>query len=290
MVDAKHPTSNGQVNGGSPVQPPKWQPRRIEYGGSAASPTLLATAQQLKTINSVRGYMRTRTLSGWVLGVVLASGTSALGVAQDAPKPPQTTVSSNIAVAAVPASAVPAPANNVRDKTSSSTFHASPWVDEVERLTKAGVDEGVVLAYVINSAGTFNLTADQIVRLKNIGVSPRIVNAMIQHDPELISGARPLTAAPPPSLPASFQAALAAHPQSAVATATPSTASPPPVPAPVQIIANDDYDADRDWIYVEPDDVPDQPAILGPVRAPYPVKLNDPIIVLRLPSLSVPYW
>jgi hypothetical protein len=234
--------------------------------------------------------MRTRTLSGWVLGMVLASGAVGLGVAEDAPKPPQTSLSSNITAAAVPASAVPALANSVRDKASSSTFHASPWVDEVERLTKAGVDEGVVLAYVINSAGTFNLTADQIVRLKNMGVSPQVVNAMIQHDPELISGARPLTAAPPPSLPASFQAALAAHPQPAVATATPSATSAAPAPAPAQIIANDDYDADRDWIYVEPDDVPDQPASLGPVRAPYAVKLNDPIIVLRLPSLSVPYW
>jgi hypothetical protein len=143
---------------------------------------------------------------------------------------------------------------------------------------------------LINSAGTFNLTADQIVRLKNIGVSSQVVNAMIQHDPELISGARPLTAASPPSLPATFQAALAAQPQPAVATTTPSTASAAPAPAPVQIVANEDYDPDRDWIYVEPDDVPDQPANLGPVRAPYAVKLNDPIIILRLPSLSLPYW
>ena len=234
--------------------------------------------------------MRTRTLSGWVLGVVLASGTAVLGVAQDAPKPPPTTLYSNITGAAVPASTVPALTNNAGGKTTSSTLHASPWVDEVERLTKAGVDEGIVLSYVNNSAGTFNLTADQIVRLKSIGVSPQGVNAMIQHDPELISGARPLTAAPPPSLPAAFQAVLAAHPQPAVTTATPSTALAAPATAPAQIVANDDYDTDRDWIYVEPDDVPDQPADLGPVRAPYPVKLNDPIVILRLPSFAVPYW
>ena len=234
--------------------------------------------------------MKTRTFSGWVLGMVLASGAVAHGVAQDAPKPPETALSSNITAAAVPATAVVAPTNNVGDKTSSSTFHASPWVDEVERLTKAGIDEGVILSYVINSAGTFNLTADQIVRLKNIGVSPQVVNAMIQHDPELISGARPLTAGSPPSLPAAFQAALAAHSQPVVASATPSTASAEPPRAPVQIVANDDYDTDRDWIYVEPDDVPDQPADLGPGRATYPVKLNDPIVILRLPSFAVPYW
>jgi hypothetical protein len=222
--------------------------------------------------------------------MVLVSGAVVPGTAQDALKPSQPTVTSNSTAVATPAPAAPAVTNKGGDKTSSTILHTSPWVDEVERLTKAGVDEGVVLAYVINSAGTFNLTADQIVRLKNIGVSPQVVNAMIQHDPELIAGARPLTAAPPPSLPAALQAALAAHPQPAVATATPSTASAAPAPAPAQIIANDDYDADRDWIYVEPDDVPDQPANLGPVRAPYAVRLNDPIIVLRLPSLSVPYW
>jgi len=54
-------------------------------------------------------------------------------------------------------------------------------------------------------------------------------------------------------------------------------------------IANDDYDADRDWFCVEPDDVPDQPASLGPVRAPYAVKLNDPIVILKLPSFTVPW-
>jgi hypothetical protein len=222
--------------------------------------------------------------------MVLVSGTVVSGTPQDTLKPSQPTVSSNSTPVATPAPAAPAVTNKGGDKTSSTTLHTSPWVDEVERLTKAGVDEGVVLAYVINSAGTFNLTADQIVHLKNSGVSAQVVNAMIQHDPELITGARPLTAAPPPSLPAALQAALAAHPQPAVATTTPLTASPAPAPGPAQIIANDDYDADRDWIYVEPDDAPDQPANLGPVRAPYAVRLNDPIIVLRLPSLSVPYW
>jgi hypothetical protein len=234
--------------------------------------------------------MKTRTLSGWVLGMVLASGAVGPGVAQDVLKPSQTTLSPSITAAAVPASAAPVLTNNASDKSPSSTLYASPWVDEVERLTKAGVDEGVVLAYVINSAGTFNLTADQIVGLKNLNVSPQVVNAMIQHDQELISGARPLRASSPPSLQAAFQAALAAHPQPAVAAAAPLATPAAPSSAPVQIVANDDYNADRDWIFIEPDDVPDQPDNLGPVRAPYPVKLNDPIIILRLPSFAVPYW
>ena len=61
-----------------------------------------------------------------------------------------------------------------------------------------------------------------------------------------------------------------------------------PAPAPAQVIANDNSNAGGDWIYVEPDNVPDQPASAGPVRVPYPVKLNDPIVILKLPTFSVP--
>jgi len=221
---------------------------------------------------------------------VLAGGAVVPGVAQDTLKSPPTTVSSSNTVATIPASAAPALPSNAGDKSPASTVYVSPWVDEVERLTKARVDEGVVLAYVINSAGTFNLTADQIVRLKGLGVSSQVINAMIQHDQELISGARPLTAASPPSLPAAFQAALATHPQPAAATTAPPVTPAASAPAPTQVIANDDSTAGGDWIYVEPDDVPDQPASAGPVRVPYPVKLNDPIIILKLPTFSVPSW
>ena len=217
--------------------------------------------------------------------MVLAGGAVMPGVGQDAIKPSQATVSSNRTAVTAPPPAPPAQTSNAGAQSRSSPIHASPWVDEVERLTKAGIDEGVILSYVNNSAGTFNLTADQVARLKDTGTSPQVLNAMIQHDAELVSGARPLTASSPPSLPTAFRTVLTTNRQPAIATATP--AGPP---APVQIVANDDYDADRDLIYVEPDDVPDQPPNLGPVRVPYPVKLNDPIVILRLPSFSVPCW
>ena len=234
--------------------------------------------------------MKTRTLSGWILGMMLAGGAVMLGVAQDALVPSQPAAPSNSSAVTAPAPAAPSLTNKAADISATSNLYVSPWVDEVERLTQAKVDEGVVLAYVINTAGTFNLTADQIVRLKNLGASPQIINAMMQHDQELISGARPMTAASPPSLPASFKTALVSHPQpAAAAPAAPATPAPPPI-GPVQIVANDDYNSGPDWIYVEPDDVPDQPPSADPVRLPYPVKLNDPIVVLRLPTFSVPYW
>ena len=166
----------------------------------------------------------------------------------------------------------------------------SPWFYEVERLAKAGVDEGVVQTYINSTAGTFNLTAEQVIYLKDLGLSPQVINTMIDHDQELISGARPLPAASPPPFPPAVQAALAArlHPggESAAPAAT-------PAPAPIRstvIAPDDDSDAAGAWVLVEPDDVPDQPLSAGPVRVPYPVKLSDPIVIFRLPSFTVPYY
>jgi len=254
--------------------------------------------------------MKARILPGWVLGVVLAGGMVASGFARDGGSPSSTSAAAKAtgvlpsASAAVPipdpgvaqaaaesSPAAPAVSGNAADKSLPSNVYASPWLFEVERLSRAGMDEGVILSYVANSAGTFNLTADQIIYLKNQGVSSEVINAMIQHDQELLSGERPMTASAPPALPPAVQAAFAARAQAAAAAPAPAPAAaevPAPPPAETQIIANDD--SGPDWVLVEPDDVPDQPKSLGPVRAPYPVKLSDPIVVLTLPSFTVPCW
>ena len=256
--------------------------------------------------------MKARILPGWLLAILLAGGAVAPGFAQDALNPSQTAVSpgktgtaapSPAAAASVrpgaPAQATPqssttalAVPGNAADKSLSSNRYLSPWLYEVERLTQAGIEEAVVLAYINNSAGTFNLTADQVIALKTMGASPQVINAMIRHDRELISGERPLTASAPPPLPPSVQAALAASLHTTgPASAQPTTLATPLPPPNRSIIAPDDEPgAGGTWVWVEPDDVPDQPASVGPVRLPYPVKLNDPIIILRLPTFTLPYW
>jgi hypothetical protein len=168
----------------------------------------------------------------------------------------------------------------------------SPWFYEVERLARAGVDDSVVLAYINNTAGTFNLTADQVIYLKNLGLSPQVINTMMDHDQELLSGARPMPASAPPPFPPAVQAALAArlHPAGNAPTLSAAPAAPSPAPESTIIAPDDDSDAAGTLVFVEPDDVPDQPRSAGPVRVPYPVKLNDPIIILKLPSFGVPYW
>jgi hypothetical protein len=256
--------------------------------------------------------MNTRILLGWVLGMVLAGGAVASGLAQDGVNPSPTAVSPEKTGAALPSpaaaatvelatppqtatpssTAAPATPGNAADKAQPSNRYLSPWFYEIERLTQAGVEEAVVLSYINNSAGTFNLTADQIVLLKNLGASPQVISAMIEHDRELISGERPMTASATPPLPPSVQAALdATFHTTAPASTHPTTLATPLPPPNRSIIAPDDEpEAGGMWVWVEPDDVPDQPASAGPVRMPYPVKLSDPIIVLRLPTFALPCW
>ena len=173
--------------------------------------------------------MKTRISPGWILGMVLAGGAVASGFAQNGPNPSQTAVSLEKTGAAAPApaatasvepgtpsqsapqpsTAVPTVPGNAADKSPSSNRYLSPWFYEIQRLTQAGVEDGVVLSYINNSAGTFNLTADQVISLKNLGASPQVINAILEHDRQLISGERPMTVSAPPPLPPSVQAALA---------------------------------------------------------------------------------
>jgi hypothetical protein len=60
------------------------------------------------------------------------------------------------------------------------------------KLAESGIGDSVILSFIENS-GTFNLGADQIVYLNDLGLSSEIVNAMLYHDRELITGAKPLT-------------------------------------------------------------------------------------------------
>jgi hypothetical protein len=243
---------------------------------------------------------------------MLAGGALAPGFAQAATDPSPTAVSPEktgaaIASPATTAPAAPSPRTDAAAAPSPATPAApdhsganptagivskSPWFYEIERLAKAGVDEGVVQTYINSTAGTFNLTADQVIYLKDLGLSPQVINTMIDHDQDLISGTRPLTAAAPPPFPPSVQAALAARLHPAGDAPAPSAAPAPLLPEPRSTIIapDDDPESAGAWVLVEPDDVPDQPRSAGPVRVPYAVKLTDPIIVFRLPTFTVPYW
>jgi hypothetical protein len=58
----------------------------------------------------------------------------------------------------------------------------SPNLKEIVKLVQSGVSEPVVLTYITNSNQPFNLGADEIVYLNDIGVSSQVLAALIHHE------------------------------------------------------------------------------------------------------------
>ena len=55
-------------------------------------------------------------------------------------------------------------------------------VDDLITLAKSGVDEEVVKAYIENSTTPFALTSADIVTLKDLGVSSKLIIEALKHD------------------------------------------------------------------------------------------------------------
>ncbi len=105
---------------------------------------------------------------------------------------------------------------------------------EIVKLANSGLDEGVMLAYVTNSASRFDLNADDIVYLNDIGVPPAVVTAMIQRDQAYGVGPAvplaPIATQPPPTNqwgPNPADVAPQAVPQPGAAQAEAAPAGPP---------------------------------------------------------------
>ena len=98
-------------------------------------------------------------------------------------------------------------------------------VQDVVKLTKAGLSEKIILSKVTQDGVSYNLTTDQIIYLKNQGVPESVIDALVQSGP---AGAPPAPVSTPsaPPLPPPPQA----EPPTPSGGAT--TASPPPPPPP----------------------------------------------------------
>jgi hypothetical protein len=76
----------------------------------------------------------------------------------------------------------------------------SPATAEVVRLAGAGTSEDVVLAYIQNSQTPFELSADHVLYLKDLGVPSPVVAAMLTRDSALhLQAPPPQAEAPPPA-------------------------------------------------------------------------------------------
>ena|SRR5258707_858168 len=158
--------------------------------------------------------------------------------------------------------------------------YVSSWLAEVEKLARAGVEDGVMLAF-IDSAGTFNLGADQIIELRDLGVSKEVITAIIEHDSELVSGMRPMPSIVSASEP-SLGISLRNVPSSSYAVSDFS----PPMKESSGSIVQELAPAESFENFAQPVVDEQKPVVrnregTSPVREPYPVKLTDPIIVFK---------
>src|SRR5437764_9717359 len=58
----------------------------------------------------------------------------------------------------------------------------SPAAAEVVKLGESGVGEDVMLAYIQNSQAAFNLSANHLLYLRDLGLSPQMITAMLNRD------------------------------------------------------------------------------------------------------------
>lgn len=109
--------------------------------------------------------------------------------------------------------------------------HLSGPATEVVKLANSGVDQSVMLAFVTNSTSSFDLNAEQLIYLRDVGIPDAVVTAMMQQD-QLLKTAAPAPASQP--TPAPVVTAPPAEPEApmpapaAVAPAYDPNAAPPP--------------------------------------------------------------
>jgi hypothetical protein len=118
--------------------------------------------------------MRTRFLSLFALcGLVATSGLAARAV-ESSPTPPSDTTG------ALPSSAAP---------------QFSGRINDVVTLAKSGVDQSIVVAYIKNSPGPFQPSADEIIKLRDIGISTPVLTAILERGAQVRDQARTAVAA-----------------------------------------------------------------------------------------------
>ena len=180
--------------------------------------------------------MKTRTLPTWALALLLPA-LAVTGVRTEelsGVTNPTNTASPPAADSPAPGTtnAVPAQPNLAAEAQALSSAASDPAMQnqpppvvvssslkEVVKMAEAGIDAGVMLSFVTNSAGTFNLGSDQIIYLNDLGLPNQVVTAMIQHDQEFGSGAGMVGASTVPSpLPPMVATAPVAQPAAASAS------------------------------------------------------------------------
>ncbi len=189
----------------------------------------------------------------WCLGVGLTSlpflgscleanpsekSTASTSIAQEAPGVPETNAVAVVEAAKDELSSTndiaEAPAEFVSgERPLPPNIRPTSPVAELIKLADSGVNEGVMMAFVTNSTSTFNLGAEEIIYLKDLGVPDPVVTAMILRDQTLksqpataLATATPWSAPPVENSTAPSPAEVAPQPDGSVAASTPELQPP----------------------------------------------------------------
>jgi hypothetical protein len=251
--------------------------------------------------------MKMRNTATWLLGFSLATATVG-GFAQNNPEIPRLTVSSPEAAAAL-----------LQEFPATDPASTTAAFGEFAKLALAGIDEQVMLRVITNTPDVYKLGVDQILWLRDVGVSKEVINAMMAHDIEVdtrqVAQALATPSAPvqiawlaswlksPDSRATKTVAASSqpktstpSSPSASVTNRIPSPSPAQPLPAatePAKALGGRELNQAQSVGEVSPmgrnsPEQAEEPAFgyqsnPYPVRLPYPVKLLDPIIIMVAP-------
>jgi hypothetical protein len=103
---------------------------------------------------------------------------------------------------------------------------------QIVKLANSGIEENVLMAYVTNSTSTFNLNAEEIIYLKDIGVPDMVVTAMIARDQVLRESSVAANAPAPEPAPPQSPGDVAPQPEPGAQY------SPEPAPAAAEVASD----------------------------------------------------
>jgi hypothetical protein len=272
--------------------------------------------------------MKTPVTPTWIPGLVLVMIWLPFGMAQKETDPTRPLAPSSIPVvtsapirsdAVFPATTAPHDSRALATPSHGSDalvqkrqpprIRLSPWTSEIVKLAESGIEAGVILSFIENS-GTFNLGADQIIYLNDLGFSSEIISAMLQHDRELISGVRPLTVASEPDWQLTFDSTfvpigdgptrtistpIVAAPRSSATGEPGNTPKAETLPeanrvaavnqiATLNPISPDAFEPMNSAAFDWQAGSEDRKKNVYPVREPYPVEITAPIIFINAES------
>jgi pyruvate/2-oxoglutarate dehydrogenase complex dihydrolipoamide acyltransferase (E2) component len=101
--------------------------------------------------------------------------------------------------AASTAAAAPAVSSSAQPVTAAAPANLPSGCQDVVKLSRAQVSEDIILNFIHNSGATYNLSAKDILELKNQGVSDRVLKALLENGKTTVA-AQPAAPAAPPAI------------------------------------------------------------------------------------------